>query len=160
MKKFGLKKGFFYVLLGALVIFFAYRMIRPMNIFVVSEEFERPMSVTAEPSGLDSLKGSECGVCHSEIYREWSESMHATAWSDPYYQVDFVFDGSQQICLNCHIPLQNQQENMVLGFRDREKFKPILAPNLEFDRELQKEGVTCAVCHVRDPRHNWAIWRY
>ena len=150
LKKFGFKKGFFYLFLGALAIFFAYRMIRPMNIFVVSEEFERPMPVTVAPSGLDSLKATECGGCHSEIFKEWSESMHAMAWTDPYYQVDFVFDGSQQICFNCHIPLQNQQENLVLGFRDREKFKPILAPNPDFDRELQKEGVTCAVCHVRE----------
>lgn len=150
LKKFGFKKGLFYALLGALVIFLAYRMIRPINIFVVSEEFERPISVTNSPSGLGSLRATECGECHPEIYEEWSESMHAMAWIDPYFQVDFAFDGSQQICLNCHIPLQNQQENLVLGFLDKEKFKPDLTPNSAFDRELQKEGVTCAVCHVKD----------
>jgi hypothetical protein len=76
--------------------------------------------------------------------------MHAQAWTDPYFQVDYVFDGSLQICLNCHIPLETQQENLVLGFRDRERFKPILVPNPDFDAELQQEGVTCAVCHLRD----------
>lgn len=140
---------FLYSLLGLSLAFLIYRMVRPMNIFVVGEAFERPIPITSAPSGLGSLSATECGGCHAEIYAEWSESMHARAWTDPYFQVDFAFDGSQQICLNCHTPLQNQQENLVLGFRDTEKFKPILAPNKAFDRDLQAEGVTCAVCHVR-----------
>jgi len=37
-----------------------------------------------------------------------------------------------------------------MGFRDSEKFDPILQPNPDFDPELQQEGVTCAVCHVKD----------
>lgn len=133
-----------------LLVFLAWRIIRPLNIFVVSDEFALPMAITDSPAGLDSLRASECGECHAEIYREWSASIHAKAWTDPYYQVDFVFDGSQQICLNCHIPLQNQQENLVTGFRDRDRFDPILEKNPDFDPELQQEGVTCAVCHVRD----------
>ena len=32
-----------------LTAFMAYRMVRPMNIFVVTEEFERPIAVTARP---------------------------------------------------------------------------------------------------------------
>lgn len=143
-------RAFRYALLGLLLVFLAYRMIRPLNIFVVGDAFERPISTTSAPSGLRSLSATECGGCHTEIYAEWSESMHSRAWSDPYYQVDFAFDGSQQICLNCHTPLQNQQENLVLGFRDTGKFKPILVPNEAFDRRLRAEGVTCAVCHVRD----------
>lgn len=124
-------------------------MIRPMNIFVVSDEFARPMAMTV-PDGLDSLRAGECGQCHPEIYKEWQQSMHARAWTDPYFQVDYVFDGSQQICLNCHTPLENQQENLVLGFEDKERFQPVLQPNPAFDAQLQQEGVTCAVCHVRD----------
>ena len=120
-----------------------------MNILVVSEAFERPITETV-PSGLTSLSARACGGCHAEIYQEWSESMHAQAWTDPYFQVDFAFDGSQQICLNCHTPLDTQQPTLVLGFRDREKFRPILAPNNSFDAELRDEGVTCAVCHVRN----------
>lgn len=131
-------------------VFLTWRMIRPMNIFVVSDDFARPMAITEAPEGLESLKAVACGECHSQIYREWAESMHAKAWSDPYYQVDKAFDGDQQICLNCHIPLQNQQEHLVLGFKDKERYKPILKENPDFDPELQQEGVTCVVCHVRD----------
>jgi hypothetical protein len=140
-----------------LLTFLAWRMIRPLNIFVVSDEFAKPMAVTSSPTGLESLRASECGGCHGEIYREWSKSMHARAWTDPYYQADFVFDGSQQVCLNCHIPLQNQQENLVTGFKDRARFKPLLKKNPDFDAALQQEGVTCAVCHVRD---NYIIGPY
>ena len=141
------------VLVGGLVIlcvgFLAYRMVRPLTIFVVSEAFERPIEETV-PTGLTSLSASACGRCHETIYQEWSESMHSQAWTDPYFQIDFVFDGSQQICLNCHTPLAAQQPDLVLGFRDREKFQPIVASNDAFDAELRDEGVTCAVCHVRD----------
>lgn len=136
------------ILVGS-IAFVAYRTVRPMNIFVVTEEFERPMTATV-PAGLTSLSANECGSCHQDAYEEWAGSMHAHAWTDPYFQVDFEFDRSQQICLNCHTPLQDQQANLVLGFRDREKFQPILSPNESFDETLRDEGVTCAVCHVRD----------
>lgn len=143
------KRAFLYSLLGLSLAFLTYRMVRPMNIFVVGDAFERPIPITSVPTGLGSVAATECRGCHTEIYAEWSKSMHARAWTDPYYQVDFAFDRSQQICLNCHTPLQDQQENLVLGFRDAEKFKPILAPNEAFNRDLQAEGVTCAVCHVK-----------
>jgi len=140
------------VLIISLIVitgFFLWRMLRPLNIFVVDERFERPFAV-ATPKGLSSVSAYECGGCHEEIYREWSESMHAHAWRDPYFQSDFIYDGSKQICLNCHIPLENQQENLVLGFRDREKFNPVLKLNPAYDPVLKDEGVTCAVCHIRD----------
>jgi hypothetical protein len=146
-----MRKTYCYPLIALGVVFLAWRFVRPMNIFVVDEKFARPMKVEV-PEGLDSLSAGECGGCHEAIYEEWSQSMHAKAWTDPYYQIDYVFDGSQQICLNCHIPLENQQEDLVVGFRDREMFKPILEPNPNFDPTLQSEGVTCAVCHVREGR--------
>ncbi len=134
---------------GVVALFLAWRFVRPMNIFVVEDRFAVPRHEEI-PAGLGSLSARECGTCHEEIYREWSGSMHAKAWIDPYYQVDYVFDGSQQICLNCHIPFENQQENLVLGFRDKERFDPIVEPNPDFDPAFRDEGVTCAVCHVRD----------
>lgn len=121
-----------------------------MNIFVVSEAFERPISTTDIPAPLSTLSAKECGACHPAFYTEWSGSMHSRSWTDPYFQVDWRFDGSQQICKNCHTPLDRQQEHRVLGFRDKNKWNPILTPNPDFDPGLQHEGVTCAVCHIRD----------
>ncbi len=138
------------ILALALAVFLAWRFLRPMNIFVVSEAFERPIATTRIPDGLKTLSAEECGGCHREMLEEWRTSIHSAAWTDPYFQVDFRFDGSQQICRNCHTPLDRQQEAVVLGFRDSEKWHPILAPNPGFDSSLQSEGVTCAACHVKD----------
>lgn len=145
------KKTAWLILLALIVLFLLWRFVRPMNIFVVDERFERPMQVET-PRGIASVSAKECGRCHREIYREWAGSMHARAWTEPYFQVDFKYDGSLQICLNCHTPLVNQQQDLVLGFRDRDKFDPILAPNPAYDASLRDEGVTCAVCHIRNGR--------
>jgi hypothetical protein len=121
-----------------------------MNIFTVAKSFERPVSTAAVPAGIDNLRAETCAKCHTEFYDEWRTSMHAQAWTEPYFQVDWRHDRAQQICKNCHTPLDRQQEQLVMGFRDSDKFDPILAPNPDFDPILQQQGVTCAGCHVRD----------
>jgi len=130
--------------------FMTWRLLRPMSIFVVSEAFERPAPTTRMPIGLMTLSANECGSCHREFLDEWRSSIHHEAWTDPYFQADFRFDGSQQVCKNCHTPLDRQQDATVLGFRDAEKWHPVLAPNSGFDPALQNEGVTCAACHVKE----------
>ncbi len=134
----------------AFALFMGWRFVRPLNIFVVSPAFERPISTAGAPEVLGSLKAEECATCHQSFHAEWKTSMHARAWVDRYFQVDFRFDGSQQICKNCHTPLDRQQEDLVLGHRDAEKWDPILKPNPAFDKALQSEGVTCAGCHLRN----------
>ena len=146
------KRAIIGLVLLAVAAFFGWRFLRPMNIFVVDLAFERPVSTAEIPEPLETLRAEECAACHQEIFDDWSTTIHSQAWTDPYFQVDFVFDGSQQICKNCHIPLDRQQEHLVLGFRDKEKWDPILAPNPDFDPVLQHEGVTCAACHLREGR--------
>ena len=136
--------------MAALAAFFGWRFVRPMNIFVVSEAFERPIETGGISAIFGKLHAADCGACHQAAYEEWKTTIHAGAWTDPYYRVDWVFDGRRQVCDNCHIPLDRQQENRVLGFHDRDKWEPVLAPNPDFDPVLQQEGVTCAGCHLRD----------
>lgn len=131
--------------------FLGWRFVRPLNIFVVTEAFERPIATTL-PSPLTTLSAKECGGCHQDIFEEWRTTMHSKAWTDPYFQTDWRFDGSPQVCKNCHIPLDRQQEHRVTGFRDAAKWHPILEPNPGFDAQLQHEGVTCAACHLREGR--------
>jgi len=138
------------LVLVLLAVFLGWRFIRPMNIFIVSGDFERPISTIDAPVSLGALRADECATCHRDFYTEWQTTIHSQAWTDPYFQVDWQFDGAQQICKNCHIPLDRQQEHKVLGFRDKAKWDPILAPNPDFDPRLQHEGVTCAVCHLRE----------
>lgn len=136
----------------AVVAFLAWRLLRPLNIFVVSGAFERPVDTSAAPTSLGNLRAETCGECHPDFYNEWRTSIHSQAWTDPYFQADWQFDGGQQICKNCHIPLDRQQEQLVLGFHDADKWDPILAPNPEFDPDLQHQGVTCVACHLRKGR--------
>ncbi len=144
-----MKRAVIVIVLLALAAFLAWRFLRPMNIFAVSDTFARPIS-TEIPTGLKTLSAAECGSCHRETYEEWRTTIHSQAWTDPYFQTDWKFDGAQQVCKNCHIPLDRQQEHRVTGFRDRARLEPILEPNPDFDSKLQHEGVTCAACHLRD----------
>lgn len=150
MTPFASRKTLLFVVLGtALIALLGWRLLRPLNIFVVAPAFERPIDTRQAPAMFETLRAEECGACHRDIYAEWRSTIHSQAWTDPYFQVDWEFDGRQQICKNCHIPLDRQQEQRVVGFRDDDKWDPILEPNPEFDAQLQHEGVTCTVCHLR-----------
>ena len=100
--------------------------------------------------GLTGIKARDCGSCHKAIYKEWSATTHAAALRDIQFQAELSKkDSPKWLCLNCHIPLQNQRAHKILGLRNNDVFQPILEPNPGFDPELQKEGVTCAACHIR-----------
>lgn len=144
------RKIIFSVLILAILVFLGWRFVRPMNIFTVSDAFEKPVDTSVVPEPLKTLSAAECGSCHTEFYAEWRTTIHSQAWTDPYFQTDWKFENSQQICRNCHTPLDRQQPQSILGFRDRDKLKPVLEPNPAFDEALQHEGVTCAACHLRE----------
>jgi len=135
---------------AALCAFLGWRFVRPLNIFTVSDRFALPVDTSRASPALRGLGADDCGECHGEFVAEWKTSMHSRAWTEPYFQADWEFDGRQQICKNCHIPLDVQQEHRVVGFYDDARWNPILTPNPDFDESLQHEGVTCAACHLRD----------
>ncbi len=130
--------------------FFVWRFIRPMNIFVVEDQFAWPVDTSQAPAVLGKLSAKECGACHTAFYAEWQTTMHSQAWKGPYFQADWNFDNKKQACGLCHTPLDSQQPRKVLGYRDTDKWEPILEDNPNFDSKLQHEGVTCAACHYRD----------
>ncbi len=138
----------FIILLMAL--FLLWRFIRPMNIFIVDERFAWPVDTSKVPEVLGELSASDCAACHPDFFSEWQTSIHSQAWTDPYFQVDWVFDGSQYNCRLCHTPLDRQQPQTVLHYRDEAGWDPVLQDNPDFDLSLQHEGVTCAACHFRD----------
>ncbi|PHS67970.1 MAG: hypothetical protein COB12_01780 [Flavobacterium sp.] len=102
------------------------------------------------PEGIASLSSKQCGVCHQTHYNEWKLSTHAQAWTDKQFQAELKKETSPFMCINCHIPLQNQQEYIIKGLIDGDIYKPIKELNPKFDYELQQEGINCASCHVRD----------
>jgi len=142
------------ILLAVLVLgaFLAWRFLRPMNIFVVDDRFAWPVDTTKVPPVLKTLSAAECGSCHKAFYEEWQTTIHSQAWTDPYFQTDWQFDDAQHVCRLCHTPLDRQQPHRVLGYRDADRWDPILEDNPDFDPLLQHEGVTCAACHLREGR--------
>lgn len=138
------------LLLTGLTLFLGWRFIRPMNIFVVDDRFAWPVDTSQASAVPGGLGAKDCAACHPAFYDEWRSTIHSQAWTDPYFQADWQFEGAEHTCRLCHTPLDRQQPHRVLGYRDRDRWKPILADNPDFDPELQHEGVTCAACHYRD----------
>ena len=138
------------VVLLLLTGFLTWRFIRPMNIFVVEERFAWPVETAGAPTMLGNLSAEQCGSCHTDFYREWQTTIHSQAWTDPYFQSDWQFDGEQHNCRLCHTPLDRQQPQTVLAYLDADKWQPVLEDNPAFDAALQHEGVTCAACHYRN----------
>jgi hypothetical protein len=144
------RRAIIVLVLLAVAVFLVWRLVRPMNIFVVEDRFAWPIDTRQPPPVLGSLSSRECAACHQAFYDEWRSSIHSQAWSDPYFQTDWQFEDAQHSCRLCHTPLDRQQPHKVLGYRDKDKWDPILEDNPDFDLQLQHEGVTCAACHYRE----------
>ena len=149
-----MKKRFIIFTVSILILFFAYiiysRYIYSPIIFKIRSDFEKPIQIKNIPKGIESLSSKGCAACHQEIYEEWAASMHAKAYIDPLFQAYWRKDNNIWICLNCHTPLQNQQDFIITGFEKGDIKKPITQKNEDFSHELREEGITCATCHVRD----------
>jgi len=119
-------------------------------IFGLRDDIKHAIPHQAVPEGVASLSAEACGVCHREIYDEWKTSIHAQAYDDPLFQAYWRKDKHIWVCLNCHTPLQNQQPEVITDLRGGRINRPVSHPNPAFDPSLQREGITCAACHVRD----------
>lgn len=115
----------------------------------LTKHWEKAIPHQEIPHGLTSISAASCGECHQEIYREWKQSTHAVAFQDLQFQAEWKKDDIYA-CLNCHTPLQNQQEFIVTGLIDGDYKTPLKEPNPHFDKKLRMESITCATCHVRD----------
>ncbi|MCB0668320.1 MAG: hypothetical protein KDC80_20980 [Saprospiraceae bacterium] len=120
------------------------------NITPLRDNWEKAIPQQRIPTGLVSIRASDCGICHQEIYKEWQLSTHAHAWTDLQFQAELRKESSPYLCINCHIPLENQQEYLIKGLIDGDIYKPVKEKNPKFDSQLQEEGISCSTCHVRD----------
>jgi hypothetical protein len=142
------------ILLGSGVlaglIYLYYTEVKPTVIFGLRSDYAHAIPFQKVPEGLTSLKAESCGRCHREIYEEWKTSIHSQAYQDPFFQAYWTKDKHIWVCLNCHTPLENQQPTLIRDIPRGRVEKAHQEPNPDFDPEYQKEGVTCAACHVRD----------
>jgi len=132
------------------LVYLYYTEIKPIVIFGLRSDYAHAIPFQPIPEGLTSLKAESCGQCHQEIYQEWKTSIHSKAYVDPFFQAYWNKDNHVWVCLNCHTPLENQQATLVGEIPRSRVEKALQSPNPNFDVEYQKEGVTCAACHVRD----------
>lgn len=108
--------------------------------------------------GVGIPRAKTCGTCHTAIYKEWKQTTHATALRDIQFQAELSKASSPKwLCLNCHIPVQNQRRYFVRGLLNNNVLKPVLVPNPGFDPVMQKESITCATCHVRQNKKGESV---
>lgn len=123
--------------------------LNPKEIYKLSDKTAKFIPLQPTPAGLVSLKAGDCGVCHTEIFQEWKTSLHAKAFTDPFFTAYHKKDNGDLTCLTCHVPLENQSPALLSSESGQYDDLKITA-NADFDAELQQEGVTCSGCHVRD----------
>jgi hypothetical protein len=88
-----------------------------------------------------AARSQDCVRCHKGVASEWSGSQHATAATDPIFSASWK-NWSKAWCLNCHMPLAQDQFDAFSGIPEPAH---LIAP-----RALHGEGVGCVACHVRD----------
>lgn len=139
------------VLVGmGLAAYYLYTEVRPVVIFGLRDDYAHAIPYQNLPMGLESLSAEACGGCHREIYEEWKTSFHAKAYADPFFQAYWKKDDNIWVCLNCHTPLENQQPTLIESIPNDRVEQAVQVENPRYDAAFQQEGVTCAVCHVRN----------
>ena len=138
------------VAVAAALVYLYYTEVKPVVIFGLRDDYARPIAYQRVPEGIDRLRAEACGECHTEIYKEWKNSIHAYAYEDPFFQAYWKKDDNIWVCLNCHTPLENQQPTLIGDIPRGRVERAVQTPNPHYDPALQREGVTCAACHVRD----------
>jgi hypothetical protein len=100
---------------------------------------------------VGSLSAARCGACHPDHWREWRESNHGKAMTDPLYVADLHAQGGAFFCNHCHAPLHEQQPRRTLGIATLfPRMVTLSVRNDRYQPELHEEGVTCVVCHQVD----------
>ena len=97
-----------------------------------------------------SLSSLRCGRCHAAQVQQWQGSIHAAAGSPGLLAQTGRMDGAAaESCLRCHAPLAEQQDRVRPAQRGGDPADRSYAANPGFDPALQREGLTCAACHLR-----------
>ena len=101
--------------------------------------------------GGQGFRAEDCAECHRAIYQEWQQSSHAAAMKDLQFHAELAKkDSPRWLCLNCHAPVENQRMFKVKGLKNNNVLSPVFESNHKVDLSMRAEGVTCAVCHIRN----------
>ena len=77
---------------------------------------QTPVVFKAAPGA--GLSAQDCARCHADHVADWKLSTHAHALQDLQFQAELAKASSPKwLCLNCHTPLGNQREELVIDFK-------------------------------------------
>ncbi len=102
------------------------------------------------PPGIKSLSAEACRECHTEIYNQWKTSQHSKAATGDIWRTCWTVRSQPPFCTNCHFPLAQQKPRVLAGFKESGPLPLVLLDKPNFDTALTREGVNCAVCHIRN----------
>lgn len=116
-----------------------------------SPDNDNPSS-TAWPAyfrqGLSPLRGvgalpssSSCASCHPDEYAQWERSRHRVAATNAVF-VDGLRQEPHVRCVNCHAPIPDGARDLLRTVGQHPSSLPATS--------MAHDGVSCAVCHVRD----------
>lgn len=103
-------------------------------VFLIPFSFHMAES-TITVNRSDFTSSDVCQKCHSDIYKNWSVSMHAASVSDPIFEVSFMQaikdkgHEARKFCLQCHSPTTRN------------------TGDYELKADISSEGITCSFCH-------------
>jgi hypothetical protein len=96
--------------------------------------FPRGLGPIDTGAPAQDLSARSCAGCHSTAHAEWQDSRHGRAWTNAIFQREYKQEPLDW-CVHCHAPLEEQFTQVRAG-----------------GGALADEGVTCAVCHLREGR--------
>ncbi len=111
-----------------------------------------PMTELLLPEGLANPTAQNCAACHGEIQHHWEASAHAQGWAEEAYELAVRSASEPTTCRGCHLPYLVQHPLLVVHETDDDAGSPEHATNTSWSPSLQREGVTCATCHLREGR--------
>ena len=124
----------------------------------LSRHWSHPLAPQGRPpserSALEaSLHPVSCGRCHVTQYTDWKTSLHSKSMGPGVsgQLLGMVESDPQtaQVCWRCHAPLLEQHDLIESTPRATGY---LFVKNAHFDPDLQREGLSCAGCHVRQHR--------
>jgi hypothetical protein len=111
-----------------------------------------PLAGLVLPEGLANPTAQACAACHGTQYDQWEGSAHATGWQGERWS-QAVRDASQpEECQACHLPFTAQHTHRVVHQAEGQADALQHAVNPDWSPSLQREGVSCAACHLREGR--------
>jgi hypothetical protein len=116
----------------------------------VERHWRRPIPPQGDPPSRftpveRALDPRSCGTCHPAQLADWKTSLHARSMgpglTGQLVELERTDPDSARLCLGCHAPLAEQQPEVATarGFASNRAFAP----------GLQRQGLVCAACHVR-----------